>query len=276
MQDAGYLLAETISSKKLNRNFKVVGTSFANDLYYFAEVPKHHQGIKQTLTITDVILTENYREIEIAPRFGFSGRFVFVPHASMVTKTDLLSRLAGAAATNSAKNAMIIKGGNYNRSINHIIYKALPAYFERLEIEKIYITSVEFSEWREINKLKNMFGPAIEVYEQGVPNTKLMNMLAASKYSISLNWSDGNPLFFFESCALSAIPIFSTHSSLNIYQGVGEFMLVDPADENDIRRALDKIISQKNAILQIATENQKILNVLEDQKIYATVKQLYQ
>jgi hypothetical protein len=57
---------------------------------------------------------------------------------------------------------------------------------------------------------------------------------------------------------------------------VGEFMLVDPADENDIRRALDKIISQKNAILQIATENQKILNVLEDQKIYATVKQLYQ
>jgi len=278
-QDAGYLVDEALLAG-VGASPKLVGSCFGNDLYYFHQHPQHNARLRSILSKLDILITDNYRDLALAPLLGFSGRIVHVPLTSTLTKQQLLKNFQNQTDKGhtpcNERTEIIIKGGNIFRSNSTQFLRVLAQYVAPLKIEKINIIKPEISDEFEIARLEKLF-PGKVVRHGFLPQAELGAMLSRSKLAISLNMSDGTPHFFFEACLFKAYPIFSKHTALQIYEDLGSFSLVDPDDPIEISKVLDALCNSDHTRVSHATAlNEKLLDLLSEKIIMTKLSTIYQ
>lgn len=206
LQSGGYAAIDAINGSC--SNVPLVCTVYGNDLYFFHDHSKHRERLKAILGRTEFLHCETSRDVGIAKLLGYRGALGPVCSATFrVYEKDWLKKHKA-----SERDVFLLVKGSYRlRSELGWLFRSIesdPKYFEEKKII-IFGASREDSFFSE--KIKGQFALNIECVDT-VPQPRLLEMMARSKYHLSLTLSDGVANTCAEAVLQGCVPLITQHN----------------------------------------------------------------
>lgn len=182
-------------------------SSWGSDMFYPEQIGISHFLMCKTLKRMDYLITDCFRDFEIAKEKGFNGKFlgVFPGNGGFEFKSELILPL-------SSRKTILIKGYNNKIGKGITIIKALTS--EILLLIKDYEIVVFGADQEIKDYIKNnsrFVNSTIKVYlrSEFIENNKLMKIMGQSYIYIGNSLSDGLPNSLIEAMGMGAFPIQS-------------------------------------------------------------------
>ena len=246
-----------LSVMEQSQNLKFIYSSWGSDIYYYKELGVQEALFKQFLKRVDYLITDCYRDYEIAKQSGFKNTFL----GAYIGNGGLTIQEKHIQGVNN-RNVLLIKGyedgvGTALKVIEAV--ELLPLKLvEKLDII-IYSTDIAVKERVENSAFFDALKVKIYVRGQFIANSNLFQIMGKSIIHIANSKSDGLPTSAVEAMGMGAFPIQSNPGRVSeevITHGVNGFLIENPGDSNEIANWIEKAL-----INQELRANAQIYNV---------------
>jgi glycosyltransferase involved in cell wall biosynthesis len=232
-QAAGYLVEETKRRFFSQHHFPPwLHTNWGSDIYLFAQLSKHKERVRQVLESCNYYSCESKRDVELAKRYGFSGKVVACfPNAGGFDIENIKSLREAVRPSN--RKAIMLKGyqGWAGRALVGI--KALELLGENLKGFHILIYGNPDSEDIMIagELLSNRTGARVVILPRIESHEEMLQYFASARVYIGLSISDAISTSLLEAMAMGAFPIQSNTSTADEWVVDGKSGAIVPAEE---------------------------------------------
>jgi len=232
-----------LQSMQVFEKTKLVYSSWGSDMYYFQEYGTFISQTNSFLKRVDFLITDCYRDYNIAVKNGFSSQFmgVFPGNGGITIPQKELKKSVD-------RNKILIKGyESFGCKASKIIEAIGLIPLSILEDFEIVIYSADAIIVDSLNKNPAYKQLKYKVYPRDVfiTNEALLRLMGEGAIHISNNISDGMPNTLLESMGMGAFPIQSNPGGASaevIRHGENGFLIENPLDENEIANLITKAI----------------------------------
>lgn len=231
-----------------------IATNWGSDIYFFRRDKDHEKKIQELLEACDYYSSECQRDIDLAEKMGFRGRYLpVIPNGGGYDIKTMIEYRQDSRP--SDRRVVIVKGyqGWAGRAL--VALEAIESCAELLQGYDIVVysgTSLDVK--MKVRDIREKFGIRISLLPQ-VSHEELMEVFGRSRIYIGLSISDGISTSLLESMIMGTFPIQSETACADewISDGISGFIV--PAEDPEttaaaIRRALvdDDLVDQASVI----------------------------
>ena len=200
--------AGKISTKALknldNLRPKVISTVWGSDIFWFGRFKKHQGYLTEILSGTDLLVSECFRDLELAKNLGFKGDF---------SKSETLfgfadSQVQKERTLTSQRKLILIKGYESFVGRASIAIKAAQILSKDLDEYEIHIYSTTWQTRKLIKKYNSNADRKIIYYKKNsLTSSQMLELFERARVHIGISLSDGVPASLLESMVTGAFPI---------------------------------------------------------------------
>jgi glycosyltransferase involved in cell wall biosynthesis len=277
IQEAGYLTLE--AKKRMKGNFpKWLVTNWGSELNLFAKLKSHKDKIREVLESCDYFSSECKRDLLIAQKYGFKGKFLNVVPNSGGLDFNYIKKLREETKKTSERKVVMLKGyqGWAGRALVGI--RAIERCAEFLIGFKIIIFCIDTVEVRIAAELLNKnTGIEVEIIEKETSHEEILKFHGKSRVSIGLSITDAISTSMLEAMLMGSFPIQSYTSCANEWvEDSKTAFLIHPEDTDEVARALKIALTDDKLVNYAAKTNYDNLEKrLEKSKIKETIVNQY-
>jgi glycosyltransferase involved in cell wall biosynthesis len=250
LNHAGYIMSHTHKRDKPNL-VKFMATNWGSDIFWFQQFSNHRKRLKKLLTGLDFYSAECHRDLELALKYGFTGKFMEVlPNAGGFEHSQLNRNLTKT----SDREIILIKG--YQSFVGRAIMalKAVSSISKDLSNYKFVVYSANYKTQRLVKKLKSQNGLEITCYgKKQLSHDEMLSLFETARIYLGVSLSDGISTSLLEAMAGGAFPIQTSTSCGDewIVNGVSGFLV--EANIESISQAL-LVASTNDELVDAASE----------------------
>jgi len=273
IQDGGYLLSKAIEMHPTNWDFQISLTVWGNDLFRYSGHPVHAPLIKDLLKKVDVLMPECHRDVSLARKLGFNGRFTKIIQATLTSDTLLRSYFKNHYGTEHG-HIVLRASDDGDRASNGVAILGLIDSMDLLKGKTIYYLGEVVEEIRLLEPLINSGTAQVEIVNN-LPQKRFFELLKSTRIYISLTNSDGLPNAFLECCASRTYPVFSICSAVDEWLIDDNILALDPYDRNSAAQSLRGLLSGEIDIGSAIEKNNALLSRYNKSHITDVVEYLF-
>lgn len=230
LNHAGYIMSRT-QKRYQPILVKFMATNWGSDIFWFQQFSSHRKRLEKLLTGLDFYSAECHRDLALATKYGFTGKFMEVfPNAGGFEHSHLTKSLSRT----SDREIILIKG--YQSFVGRavIALEAVSSISENLSNYKLVVYSANYKTQRMVKKLKAQNGLDITCYgKKQLSHDEMLSLFETARIYLGVSLSDGISTSLLEAMAGGAFPIQTRTSCADewIENGVSG-LLVDPSIES--------------------------------------------
>jgi glycosyltransferase involved in cell wall biosynthesis len=244
LQHAGYVTSKALKDKKIQTTF--IATNYGSDIYWFQQFPLHLVKIKEILNRADRYSAECNRDIELAKKYGFSGKVMPVfPNAGGFTDEQLKKTLVHP----SQRQVIAIKGYEGWVGRASVAVEALYSLTQELASFKIIFYSCNIRTIKLLQKAKKATGLNIHWHKKGkLSHQQVLDLFASARIYLGLSLSDGISTSLLEAMAMGAFPVQTTTACVDEWITPGETgIAVSSLSSADVIYAIKSAVAVSSA-----------------------------
>ena len=244
-----------------------IATNWGSDIYFFRRDKDHEKKIRELLGACDYYSSECQRDIDLAEKMGFRGRYLpVIPNGGGYDVKTMIEYRRDSRP--SDRRIVIVKGyqGWAGRAL--IALEAVESCAELLQGYEIVVYSGTSPNVKmKVQNLREKSGIQISLLPQ-VSHEDLMKLFGRSRIYIGLSISDGISTSLLESMIMGAFPIQSETACGDewISDGVSGF-IVPAEDPEAIAAALRRALTDDDLVDQASLINENIARQRLDQSV---------
>ncbi len=278
-QHAGYLVLETKERYFKDTGFpKWLHTNWGSDIYLFGRLEAHETKIRKILSDCDFYSCECKRDIDLARRYGFTGKaFEPFPNAGGFN-LDEISKMKSDLPP-SKRNLIMVKG--YQGWSGRGLFALRAIALSRAALKRYSIVVYSAQKNIEIGVaaelLRKDHGIDITVLESHVPVEEIWEYFSRARLYLGLGISDGISTSMLEAMAMGTFPIQSDTSSANewIEDGITGF-IVPPEDPGVVAEKIIEALENDSLVDNAVVPNWETIKLkANSSKIALQVAGLY-
>jgi hypothetical protein len=257
----------------------VVYSSWGADLdYFFPNYPEEQKPIRSFLKKTSFYISECQRDLGLAQKNGFRGKFKGFLPANGGFDTEVATR----PKADQKRPILMIKGRDQadgdliGRAM--VILESLALCSEVVKPFQIQIIQAHNGEniRHKAAELSAQYGLNIEVLPY-LSSEELFSRLSQSYLYISMTINDGLPLSLVEAMAMGAFPIFADLESIRDYIQSGKNGILTPWDQpQTIAEAITKAIQNPEFVEQARHLNYRLIDdKLSKKSVAPQIEKIY-
>jgi len=271
IQSAGYLVNEV--KKIIKTNFPLwIVTNWGSDISLFGSDPSHANKIREVLSECDYYSCECVRDLKLARKFGFKGKFLEVmPNAGGY---DLTRYKKYSLMPPSKRKYIMVKGyqGWAGRSL--VALEALDSIGHVLHEKKygliIYSMAGNIEVEKRAKEVAEKHSLKLKLIPQFTPHDAIIKLHAESRISIGLSMGDGISTSLLESMLTGSFPIQSYTACADEWIVDGHTgILVPPEDQNLVKHAILRAIESDSLVDKAAKLN---LHTIKERADYNMIR----
>ena len=273
LNHAGYIVAKAWRIG-LPKNIKIISTNWGSDIFWFQKYKKHVKKIKQIMEISSSYSAECTRDLELASKYGFIGKFKEVlPNAggfdpAFMTKKRTLP---------SSRKVIVIKGYESFVGRASIALAAISELASLLTEYEIYIYSASQKTIRTAKKLSKEHGLKVFPHKKkSLSHSQILEIFERSRVYIGVSLSDGISTSLLESIACGTFPIQTNTSCAKEWLISGQTGVIVEPNSGSVADALRLALENDGLVDSAFWANQKLSEErLDSNKIQAKLSSFY-
>jgi glycosyltransferase involved in cell wall biosynthesis len=275
IQHAGYLTLK--SQAYLKDHFPTwIATNWGSDIYLFGRFPEHQEKIKSVLAHCDYYSGECHRDIDLAYKFGFTGKVLPVLPNAGGYELERIAHLRQEEPV-SGRRIILLKGYQHWAGRALVGLRALARSANIMEGYQVAIYAAN----SDVQIAARLFAQDTHIPVEIIPpcsHEELLRWYGKARIYIGLSISDAISTSLLEAIVMGAFPIQSDRSCANewIQHGKNGF-IVPPEDPDIIAEAIkeailnDDLVDQASAINAVVSRDR-----LDASKLKPQVIKMYQ
>ena len=273
LNHAGYI-ASKASIFGLAENTRIITTNWGSDIYWFQKYERHQKQITELMKASHLYSAECHRDLALATKYGFEGKFLDVAPNAGGIPSEFLSR---DLVPPSGRSIILVKGYETFVGRASIALAAISEISNELKDYEVILYSANRKTIRSVRRIREETYLNIRaIPKKRLTHSEMLNLFGKARAYVGVSLSDGISTSLLEAMAMGAFPIQTNTSCADewIVDGItGE--LIEPNQEevkNSLRQALnsDSLVDQASVInrQKIATECNEEQIKLKSLKFY--------
>jgi glycosyltransferase involved in cell wall biosynthesis len=265
LNHAGYI-ASKASNFGLAENTRIISTNWGSDIYWFQKYQRHQKQITELMKASNIYSAECHRDLALATKYGFEGKFLDVaPNAGGIPNEFLLRDQVPP----SGRSIILVKGYETFVGRASIALAAISEISNELKDYEVIVYSANRKTIRSVRRIREDRNLNIRaIPKKRLTHSEMLNLFGKARAYVGVSLSDGISTSLLEAMAMGAFPIQTNTSCADewIVDGItGE--LIEPNQEevkNSLRQALnsDSLVDQASVI-----NRQKIASECNEEQI---------
>jgi glycosyltransferase involved in cell wall biosynthesis len=244
-----------------------IATNWGSDIYFFRRDKDHERKIRELLEACDYYSSECQRDIVLAEKMGFRGRYLpVIPNGGGYDVRAM--RAYSQEGRPSDRRIVIVKGyqGWAGRAL--VALEAVESCAELLQGYEVVVYSGTSPEVKtKVQNLQEKSGIQISLIPQ-VSHEELMKLFGRSRIYIGLSISDGISTSLLESMIMGTFPIQSDTACADewISDGISGF-IVPAEDPETIATAIRRALTDDDLVDRASVINERVAGQRLDQSV---------
>ena len=265
LNHAGYI-ASKASKFGLAENTRIITTNWGSDIYWFQKYERHQKQITELMKASHLYSAECHRDLALATKYGFEGKFLDVAPNAGGIPSEFLSR---DLIPPSSRSIILVKGYETFVGRASIALAAISEISNELKDYEVILYSANRKTFRSVLRIREETNLNIRaIPKKRLTHSEMLNLFGKARAYVGVSLSDGISTSLLEAMAMGAFPIQTNTSCADewIVDGItGE--LIEPNQEevkNSLRQALnsDSLVDQASVI-----NRQKIASECNEEQI---------
>ena len=265
LNHAGYI-ASKASKFGLAENTRIITTKWGSDIYWFQKYERHQKQITELMKASHLYSAECHRDLALATKYGFEGKFLDVAPNAGGIPSEFLSR---DLVPPSGRSIILVKGYETFVGRASIALAAISEISNELKDYEVILYSANRKTIRSVRRIREETHLNIRaIPKKRLTHSEMLNLFGKARAYVGVSLSDGISTSLLEAMAMGAFPIQTNTSCAEewIVDGItGE--LIEPNQEevkNSLRQALnsDSLVDQASVI-----NRQKIASECNEEQI---------
>jgi hypothetical protein len=204
LNHAGYI-ASRASGFGLAVNTQVISTNWGSDIYWFQRFKRHQKRIEKLMEISNFYSAECHRDLALATKHGFVGKFLEVsPNAGGIPNVFLETTLAPP----SDRKVILVKGYESFVGRASIALSAVSEIASEIGEYKIIVYSANRKTIHAVKQIRKNTNLNIEaISKKKLTHPEMLNMFGKARIYVGVSLSDGISTSLLEAMAMGAFPI---------------------------------------------------------------------
>lgn len=252
MQSCSYPILKVMNN---NQKIKWIYSCWGSDLYYYTNFNFHKKKIQAILARTNYLITDCYRDYEIAKENYFSGVFLGVIPGGTGFKLEELKVFKKPL---NERNIILVKGYQHKFGRALQVIKALQILESEIKEYQVVIFGAHSSV---INFVKDNKLPFIIYDRHGLNHNELLQLMGKSLIYIGNSISDGMPNTLLEAIVMGAFPIQSNPGGVTseiIKNKINGLLIDNPESVEEIKKMLLLALNNSEMFINSQVINDKL------------------
>ena len=274
VQHAGYLLLQAIRSWNIKP--KLVVNVWGSDLYWFRQFKQHVVRITALMTLTNQLVCECVRDIEIATSLGYKGR---TPITMPVSGGVAINNEVPPSNPPSMRKTILIKGYTGFVGRADLALGSIERLAPLLSQFNIVVYSSDLKCRRITRKIVKKTNLDIRCFRRrAFTQDQMIDLFRQSRVHIGVSESDGVPRSLLESMATGCFPVQTSTSCASevLENGAGGF-ITDLKSESDLDKSILKALNDDELVNSAAIKNvERLYEHRNFENVRSQAQSLYQ
>ncbi len=230
IQHAGYQTLKV--QKQFRGKFPLwIVTNWGSDIFLFGRLPEHTERIKSVLASCDYYSCECQRDIELARKYGYSGKVLSVfPNAGGYDLKAIVHLREDGPVSN--RRVILLKGYQHWAGRALVGIRALAMCADILKGYRVVVFSAENDVKISARLFEHDTGIPVE-FISNCSHEEMLRWYGRSRIYIGLSISDAISTSMLEALVMGAFPIQSCTSCANEWINNGSSGFIVPAEDPD-------------------------------------------
>jgi hypothetical protein len=251
LNHAGYI-ASKASRFGLATNTQIISTNWGSDIYWFQKYERHQKQITELMKASHFYSAECHRDLALATKYGFEGKFLEVsPNAGGIPTEFLLKDLVPP----SGRSVILVKGYETFVGRASIALDAISEISNELMDYEVIVYSANQKTIRSVRRIREETDLNIRaIPKKRLTHPEMLNLFGTARAYVGVSLSDGISTSLLEAMAMGAFPIQTNTSCAEewIEDGITG-KLIGPNQEevkNSLLQALnnDSLVDQASVV----------------------------
>jgi glycosyltransferase involved in cell wall biosynthesis len=251
LNHAGYI-ASKASGFGLATNTRIISTNWGSDIYWFQKYERHQKQIIELMKVSHFYSAECHRDLALATKYGFEGKFLEVSPNAGGIPTEFLSR---DLVPPSGRSVILVKGYETFVGRASIALDAISEISNELKDYEVILYSANQKTIRSVRRIRKETNLNIRaIPKKRLTHSEMLNLFGKARAYVGVSLSDGISTSLLEAMAMGAYPIQTNTSCAEewIEDGITG-KLIGPNQEevkNSILHALnnDSLVDQASVV----------------------------
>ena len=265
LNHAGYIVSKA-SRFGLATNTRIISTNWGSDIYWFQKYERHQKQIVELMEASHFYSAECHRDLALATKYGFEGKFLEVSPNAGGIPTEFLSR---DIVPPSGRSVILVKGYETFVGRASIALNAISEISNELMDYEVIVYSANQKTMRSVRRIREETNLNIRsIPKKRLSHSEMLNLFGKARAYVGVSLSDGISTSLLEAMAMGAFPIQTNTSCADewIEDGISG-KLIEPNQEevrNSLRQALnDDLLVDRASVIN----RQKIENKCNEEQI---------
>jgi glycosyltransferase involved in cell wall biosynthesis len=256
LNHAGYI-ASKASRFGLATNTRIISTNWGSDIYWFQKYERHQKQITELMKASHFHSAECHRDLALATKYGFEGKFLEVSPNAGGIPTEFLSK---HLVPPSGRSVILVKGYETFVGRASIALDAISEISKELMEYEIIVYSANQKTIRSVRSIRKETNLNIRaIPKKRLSHSEMLNLFGTARAYIGVSLSDGISTSLLEAMAMGSFPIQTNTSCAEewIEDGVtGE--LIGPNQE-EVKKSLQLALRNDSLVDQASVVNRKTI-----------------
>jgi glycosyltransferase involved in cell wall biosynthesis len=204
LNHAGYI-ASKASRFGLATNTRIISTNWGSDIYWFQKYKRHQKQIVELMKASDFYSAECLRDLALATKYGFEGKFLEVSPNAGGIPTEFLSR---DLVPPSGRSVILLKGYETFVGRASIALGAICDISSELMDYELILYSANRKTIRSVRRIRKETNLNIRaISKKRLTHSEMLNLFGTARAYVGVSLSDGISTSLLEAMAMGAFPI---------------------------------------------------------------------
>ena len=256
LNHAGYI-ASKASRFGLATNTRIISTNWGSDIYWFQKYERHQKQITELMKVSHFHSAECHRDLALATKYGFEGKFLEVSPNAGGIPTEFLSK---DLVPPSGRSVILVKGYETFVGRASIALDAISEISNELVDYEIIVYSANQKTIRSVRRIQKETNLNIRaIPKKRLSHSEMLNLFGTARAYIGVSLSDGISTSLLEAMAMGSFPIQTNTSCAEewIEDGVTG-KLIGPNQE-EVKKSLQLALRNDSLVDQASVVNRKTI-----------------
>jgi glycosyltransferase involved in cell wall biosynthesis len=265
LNHAGYI-ASKASRFGLANNTQIISTNWGSDIYWFQKYKRHQKQITELMKVSHFYSAECHRDLELATKYGFKGKFLEVsPNAGGIPTVFLSKDLVPP----SGRSVILVKGYETFVGRASIVLDAISEISTELMDYELILYSANRKTIRSVRRIREETNLNIRaIPKKRLTHSEMLNLFGTARAYVGVSLSDGISTSLLEAMAMGAFPIQTNTSCAVEWIDDGVTGKLIGPDQDEVKTSLRLALSNDSLVDQASVVNrQKIETKCNEEQI---------
>ena len=256
LNHAGYI-ASKASRFGLATNTRIISTNWGSDIYWFQKYERHQKQITELMKASHFHSAECHRDLALATKYGFEGKFLEVSPNAGGIPTEFLSK---DLVPPSGRSVILVKGYETFVGRASIALDAISEISKELMEYEIIVYSANQKTIRSVRRIRKEANLNVRaIPKKRLSHSEMLNLFGTARAYIGVSLSDGISTSLLEAMAMGSFPIQTNTSCAEewIEDGVTG-KLIGPNQE-EVKKSLQLALRNDSLVDQASVVNRKTI-----------------